>query len=167
MRREKFSTERTIRNFVSVEDVEMRVNEMIREFFRKLMQLNMVAEGDTLRFDIDENEKERITFNGTKKKEKDVMIKLTCMMREAKSRNYDPDAIYKNGRNTTVKWEDGTVTTVKLAEGEEDCDYTAFTAALARKIYGTNSRVKKIMEKKTVLQKKKEKKAMKTEEDEK
>ena len=168
MRTKKFGTERMIKNFISTEEMEKHINSMIGEFFRELMFLNMCAEGETLRFEIDEKKEDPAdaATRGRKPSDsmmnnqgrKNVRIRMTCMMREAKARSYDPEAIYKNGRNTTVKWEDGTVTTVKLAEGEESCDYTAFTAALARKIYGTNSRVKRIMEKKTIEQKKKEKK---------
>lgn len=56
-----------------------------------------------------------------------------------------PDRIIKNGRATIVLWPDGTKTVVKLAEGDEPSDYAAFTAALAKKIYGSNSRIKTIL----------------------
>ena len=66
-----------------------------------------------------------------------------------------PKKILKNGNATIVFWEDGGKTVVKRAEGEEDNDYAAFTAALAIKLYGSNSRLKKMIEKKTVRQEKK------------
>lgn len=46
---------------------------------------------------------------------------------------------------TTVAWDDGTATTVHLAKGEENDPYNAFCAALAKKLYGTNSAVKRIV----------------------
>jgi endogenous inhibitor of DNA gyrase (YacG/DUF329 family) len=59
--------------------------------------------------------------------------------------NYIPKNIFKNGLFTTVLWADGTKTIVKRGEDEPDDEYSAFTAALARKIYGTNSAVKRIV----------------------
>ena len=52
-----------------------------------------------------------------------------------------PEKIFRCGDATTVIWKDGTKTTVKLMPGAEDSDYGAFTAALAKKIYGNNSKV--------------------------
>ena len=63
--------------------------------------------------------------------------------------------IIKNGRGTVVFWGDGTKTVVKRAEDEPDNDYAAFTAALAIKIYGSNSRLKRIISKVEVQEKKK------------
>lgn len=56
-----------------------------------------------------------------------------------------PDKIIKNGRATIVLWPDGTKTVVKLADGDEPSDYAAFTAALAKKVYGSNSAIKAIV----------------------
>lgn len=66
--------------------------------------------------------------------------------------------IIKNGRGTVVFWGDGTKTVVKRAEDEPDNDYAAFTAALAIKIYGSNSRLKRIISKVEVQEGKKKKK---------
>ena len=63
---------------------------------------------------------------------------------------YTPKRILRSGPATIVFWEDGTKTIVKLSNGEEDNAYTAFTAALARKIYGSNSAVKRLINQKTV-----------------
>ena len=52
-----------------------------------------------------------------------------------------PEKIFRCGDTTTVIWKDGTKTTVKLMPGAEDSDYGAFTAALAKKIYGGNGKV--------------------------
>jgi len=54
-----------------------------------------------------------------------------------------PEKIFRCGNATTVIWKDGTKTTVKLMPGADDSDYGAFTAALAKKIYGGNSKVMK------------------------
>lgn len=55
--------------------------------------------------------------------------------------------IIKNGPATIVFWTDGTKTIVKLQDGDQDDIYAAFTAALAKKIFGSTSKVKKIMKK--------------------
>ena len=60
-------------------------------------------------------------------------------------KNVTPKNIFKNGLYTTVLWADVTKTIVKRGEDEPDDEYSAFTAALARKIYGTNSAVKRIV----------------------
>lgn len=66
---------------------------------------------------------------------------------------YTPKRILRHGPATIVFWQDGTKTIVKLSEGEEDNAYAAFTAALAIKIFGSNSKLKKmvkdLMEEKT------------------
>ena len=56
-------------------------------------------------------------------------------------RTITPEKIFRCGNATTVIWKDGTKTTVKLMPGAEDSDYGAFTAALAKKIYGGNGKV--------------------------
>lgn len=53
---------------------------------------------------------------------------------------------YRDGRvETNVGWSDGTITKVWLAKGEENDPYVAFTAALAKKVYGSNSAVHRIV----------------------
>lgn len=54
-----------------------------------------------------------------------------------------PEKIFRCGDATTVIWKDGTKTIVKLMPGADDSDYGAFTAALAKKIYGCNGKVMK------------------------
>ena len=56
-------------------------------------------------------------------------------------RTITPEKIFRCGDVTTVIWKDGTKTIVKLMPGADDSDYGAFTAALAKKIYGNNSKV--------------------------
>lgn len=53
--------------------------------------------------------------------------------------------IIKNGPATIVFWIDNTKTVVKRKEGAEDDIYVAFCAALAKKMYGTNSKVNKML----------------------
>lgn len=54
---------------------------------------------------------------------------------------FDVKRILKSGDYTHVFWRDGSKTTVKRQEGAVDNPYSAFTAALAIKIYGNNSAV--------------------------
>lgn len=62
---------------------------------------------------------------------------------------FTPLRILRNGPATIVFWGDGTKTVVKRAPDEPDNEYTAFTAALAIKIFGSNSKLKKIVKTKT------------------
>ena len=78
-------------------------------------------------------------------------------------RTITPDKIFRCGDVTTVIWKDGTKTIVKLMPGADDSDYGAFTAALAKKIYGNNSKVMRyagmVQRVKSKAEKKAEKKA--------
>lgn len=61
-----------------------------------------------------------------------------------------PKGIYHNRKTaeTIVLWKDGTKTVVKPMKGTPESDmssYSAFTAALAKKIYGTNTQVNKVV----------------------
>lgn len=72
---------------------------------------------------------------------------------------YTPNRILKNEAGVTVVfWKDGSITVVKPAEGIIPNEYEAFTAALAKKIFGNNSALKKVIQRNTVLQKPKRKK---------
>ena len=86
-------------------------------------------------------------------------------------RTITPEKIFRCGNATTVIWKDGTKTTVKLMPGAEDSDYGAFTAALAKKIYGGNGKVMKyagmVQRVKSKAEKKAEKKAKRNAETEK
>ena len=57
----------------------------------------------------------------------------------------------KNGLYTTVKWNDGTYTTVKAScdDAKEPSVYMAFCAALAKKIYGSNAAVHRTVNRST------------------
>lgn len=69
------------------------------------------------------------------------------------ARRFTVDKIYLNGSHTCVVWRDGTKTVVNCAEGDYYDEYAAFTAALAKRIYGNNTALKRMLEKKTVVQK--------------
>ena len=56
-----------------------------------------------------------------------------------------PVKIRKDGRVTVVFWRDGSTTAVKCGESEPYDDYTAFCAAVAKKIFGTNSALKRML----------------------
>lgn len=64
-----------------------------------------------------------------------------------------PKRILRCGPATIVFWQDGTKTVVKRAEDEPDNEYTAFTAALAIKIFKSNSALKKMVKTLTEVQK--------------
>lgn len=77
------------------------------------------------------------------------------------NQNPKPSLVEKvivNGPKTIVFWNDGTKTIVSCREGEEFDIYTAFCAALAKKMFGSTSRVKAILEDKLIIQEKKDKK---------
>lgn len=62
--------------------------------------------------------------------------------------------ILVSGIYTIVFWVDGTKTIVHCKAGTQFDVYHAFTAALAKKIYGSNSQVNKIIKRKIQIQKK-------------
>lgn len=68
---------------------------------------------------------------------------------------------------TDVLWSDGTVTVVKLKENEDFDEYTAFCAALAKKIFGSSNSVNTIVKKKACYppNKKKQKNSIERKED--
>lgn len=55
-------------------------------------------------------------------------------------------SIKYSGKYTTVTWGDDTKTCVSCGENEQQSRYSAFCSALAIKVFGTNSQVKKIVE---------------------
>lgn len=57
----------------------------------------------------------------------------------------EPKKIIRNNRTTIVLWEDGTKTIVRCEPHKRYDAYEAFTAALAKKIYGNNTRLKKMI----------------------
>lgn len=68
--------------------------------------------------------------------------------------SYIPKRIIVNGRATIVYWEDGTKTVVKCMEGTTPDVYSGFTAALAKRVYGSNTQIKKFLKEKVEIQEK-------------
>lgn len=82
---------------------------------------------------------------------------LTLITNKAELQDaFTPEKIIHSGPKTIVFFKNGEKVVVSCGENETYDDYTAFCAALAKKIFGTTSRAKKIM--KSVTVKKKEKK---------
>ena len=83
------------------------------------------------------------------KKEKDAKSAYPDLPREQLRTNifsiYPRHIYYYDNNYTTVLWNDGTRTTVKLSDDDVYDEYSAFCAALAKRIYGSNSRIKKII----------------------
>lgn len=74
------------------------------------------------------------------------MVKSTLNSKSENVFGLYPNRIYYYDNNyTTVLWNDGTRTTVKLSDDDIYDEYSAFCAALAKRIYGSNSRIKKII----------------------
>lgn len=65
---------------------------------------------------------------------------------------YEPVKILRSGNRTIVFWNDGTKTIVKRSKAEDDNTYAAFTAALGIKIFGSNSRLQRMICRKTEYQ---------------
>ena len=92
---------------------------------------------------------------------KDFITSLTEEYLALKSEyegNYVPEVerILRSGNATIVFWDDGDKTIVKKAPDEADSDYIAFTAALGKKIYGSNSKLSRFIKSKIEYQKPKE-----------
>lgn len=83
----------------------------------------------------------------------DIGELASVWLKDALREKYTPTRILRSGRATIVFWQDGTKTVVKKSPDEEDNAYAAFTAALAIKIFGSNSKLKKIVERKKEEQK--------------
>lgn len=77
---------------------------------------------------------------------------------DSSKERYAVKRILKSGPYTHVFWADGTKTSVRRSPDEEDNDYAAFTAALAIKMYGSNSALKRMLKDKVEVQKPKKSK---------
>lgn len=66
------------------------------------------------------------------------------------------DHIFYDDIATVVFWKDGTKTIVKCPEGTPYDEYTAFCVAVAKKFYGTNSAIKRVIKKKARYSKKRQ-----------
>lgn len=61
---------------------------------------------------------------------------------------FDVRRILQSGNRVVVFWDDGSKTVVKRSDDTDDDIYGAFTAALAIKVYGSNSQVNRIIDRK-------------------
>lgn len=59
----------------------------------------------------------------------------------------EPTKVLYSGNRTIVFWNDGDKTIVKCAQGQVFDEYNGFVAALAKKLYGSTSKVKKVIKK--------------------
>ena len=66
--------------------------------------------------------------------------------REIVWKSISVDRIIFNDPATIVFWQDGTKTVVKCQEGQTFNPYFGFCAAIAKKLYGSNSRLNRIVE---------------------
>ena len=89
--------------------------------------------------------------------------KLAHRVAGALGRIPTPKRIIVNEKSkvTVVLWEDGDKTIVRMCELDEYDSYAAYCAAFAKKCYGTNSKLKKTIERLTVYQESKPKKGEK------
>jgi len=79
-------------------------------------------------------------------------------------RFWEDAKIYRNGLDTVVIWKDGSKTHVKCQEDDDLDDLRAFEEALAKRLYGSRTALKKFAKKNTIdIAKKRQKKATKKE----
>lgn len=57
-----------------------------------------------------------------------------------------PTKIRKDGPVTVVFWKDGTATSVRCGVGEKYDSYMAFCAALGKKVFGSSSALKRVIQ---------------------
>ena len=65
-----------------------------------------------------------------------------------------PKKIIRSNNVTVVFWKDGSKTIVRCQNDDLDDDYTAFCAALGKKVFGSNSALKKVIKKCLTVQSK-------------
>lgn len=58
----------------------------------------------------------------------------------------EPKKVIHSGNKTIVLWKDGTKTVVTCAKDDKYDNYTGFIAALAKKTYGSASRINEMLE---------------------
>lgn len=83
-------------------------------------------------------------------KEKDPLIKTVKTSEKEKNImstiDFRVKKIMHNGPATIVFWKDGTKTVVRLKEGDTYDPYAAFTAAVAKRLYGKNMKISEIVD---------------------
>ena len=90
------------------------------------------------------DEKQAVQLQAMRKMLKDPITRMLRDLNAAICQFFlQPQKILKVGRVTVVFWEDGSSTAVKCGENEIPDDYVAFCAALGKKVFGTNSALKR------------------------
>lgn len=83
-----------------------------------------------------------------------------CQAEEKKERDEEEGVYYLNdfvdkilryGPVMEVHWKDGTVTRVRRMKGKQEDPYAAFSAALTKRIFGTNKKINEMIEDKTEI----------------
>lgn len=78
---------------------------------------------------------------------KDPLIKtVKTSEKEKKTMDFRVKKIMHNGPATIVFWKDGTKTVVRLKEGDKYDPYAAFTAAVAKRLYGKSMKISEIVD---------------------
>lgn len=62
------------------------------------------------------------------------------------------DKIIQSGNRTIILWSDHTKSVVRCPDDTHNDPYAAFTSALAQKVYGNNSQVKRLIDRKLEVQ---------------
>lgn len=91
---------------------------------------------------------------------KEILSKMATI-KVAKTKNFyslNVSKIIFNPPATIVFWEDGTKTVVKCSAEDEFNEYYGFLAALGKKVYESNSQIKKLIDKKAEWHKNKKNK---------
>lgn len=101
-----------------------------------------------------------LTFSLKETPELDQIFGYEALEPMPKEDNFYPEKIIKSGLVTVVLWKDGTKTVVRCAGDETYSLYNAFVSALAKKVYGSNSAVKRIIDNAVTVQKPKKKPEM-------
>lgn len=101
-----------------------------------------------------------LTFSLKETPELDQIFGYEALEPMPKEDNFYPKKIIKSGLVTVVLWKDGTKTVVRCAGDETYSLYNAFVSALAKKVYGSNSAVKRIIDNAVTVQKPKKKPEM-------
>ncbi len=87
-----------------------------------------------------------LVLNGTLCLDQSFAKKLWLSKEEKLALEYTPKKVIFNNPATIVYWQDGTKTVVKASDETYDPE-AGFTSALAKKIFGSRNRYKKIIEK--------------------
>lgn len=94
--------------------------------------------------------KEEVGMIMYSKRDVEATYKLHKKMKENVNPYEVKQIIFNKKKNaTTVLWADGTVTVIKKKEDDPWDEQAAFAQALAKKVYGSTSSVKKIVERKS------------------